>query len=257
MSARSWIDLITLDSPNPRRTAAFWSALVDLDVQLDEDNGRWIVLEDRTGHRVIGIQRSDEREVASRTATRVILDITMPEELFEAETERAISLGATVVGDGYSLADPDGNRFDFMAGYGSQSAFDLPVFWVLDPDEAASFWCEAAGLDVLVQGAARLLLGTPTGQRLLAFRECEADLIAARPRARAHIDLECTLDHFDAEVDRLIDLGAVRLGAKRVEHFASGQIMVDPNGLVFCQNGYTASELASRTTPSVARGHPE
>jgi catechol 2,3-dioxygenase-like lactoylglutathione lyase family enzyme len=256
MSARSWIDLITLDSPNPRRTAAFWCALVDLDVQLDEDNGRWIVLEDRTGHRVIGIQRSDERELSSRAATRVILDITMPPELFEAETERAVSLGATVLGDGYSLADPDGNRFDFMAGYGSQSAFDVAMFWVLDPAEAAAFWCAVAGLAVLDHAGARLVLGTPTGQRLLAFHECEADLIAARPRARAHIDLECDLADFDAEVDRLIDLGAVRLGAKRVEHFASGQIMVDPNGLVFCQNGYTESELASRTTPSVARGRP-
>jgi hypothetical protein len=255
MSARSWIDLITLDSPNPRRTAAFWCALVDLDVQLDEDNGRWLVLEDRTGHRVIGIQRSDSRELASRAATRVVLNVSMPGQLIAAETDRAVSLGATVIGDEL-LTDPDGARFRFDPYAGEQSAFDVPVFFVLDPSTAAPFWCAVAGLVVLEQQGARLILGTPTGTRLLAFHECDAGLIAQRPRARAHIDLECELADFDAEVERLIDLGAVRLGPKRVEHFASGQIMVDPDGLVFCQNGYTESELASRTTPSVARGRP-
>jgi catechol 2,3-dioxygenase-like lactoylglutathione lyase family enzyme len=255
MSARSWIDLITLDSPNPRRTAAFWCAFVDLDIQLDEDNGRWIVLEDRSGHRVIGLQRSDERELASRAATRVVLDVVMPAGLIEAETERAVSLGATALDHGF-LLDPDGARFELLSGDRATSAFDIPVFFVLDPAAAAEFWCAVAGLVILEHAGARLVVGTPTGVRLLAFHECDPDLIAQRPRARAHIDLECDLADFDSEVDRLIDLGAVRLGAKRVEHFASGQILVDPNGLVFCQNGYTESELASRTTNAVARGRP-
>jgi shikimate kinase len=248
----SWIDLVTLDTTNPRATARFWCAFVDLDVQLDEDTGRWLVLEDRSGHRVIGLQRSDGRELANRANGRATLEIAVPPDLIEAETIRAVSLAAVVTGD--HLIDPDGTPFRLVPTDGNVSSFDVATFDVLDPERAASFWLAAAGLVTLESTTDRVVVGTSGGVRLLGFRRTSGESLAARTRDRVHLDLECPLDAFDGEVDRLIDLGAVRLGTKRVEHFASGQIFTDPNGLVFCQNGYTESELASRTTPSVARG---
>jgi shikimate kinase len=252
MAPHSWIDLVTLDTTNPRATARFWCAFVDLDVQLDEDVGRWVVLEDRTGHRVIGLQRSDARELANRTNGRLTLDVSVPPDLIEAETIRAVSLGAIAVADG--LTDPDGTPFRLVPTDQPASSFDVATFDVLDPSSAAAFWIAATGLVTLESSEDHVVVGLPGGSRLLGFRGASADSLAARTRDRIHIDLECPLDVFDDEVNRLIDLGAVRLGTKRVEHFASGQIFTDPNGVVFCQNGYTESELASRTTPSVARG---
>jgi shikimate kinase len=248
----SWIDLVTLDTTNPRATARFWCAFVDLDVQLDEDTGRWLVLEDRSGHRVIGLQRSDGRELANRANGRATLEIAVPPDLIEAETIRAVSLGAAVTGD--QLTDPDGTPFRLVPTDRNVSSFDVATFDVLDPERAASFWLAAAGLVTLESRTDRGVVGTSGGVRLLGFRRASGESLSARTRDRVHLDLECPLDAFDSEVERLIDLGAVRLGTKRVEHFASGQIFTDPNGLVFCQNGYTESELASRTTPSVARG---
>ncbi len=260
-SSHSWLDLVTLDAADPRTVAQFWCAFACLRSQLNEDDGRWMVLEDDSGHRVIGLQRSDPRELAARSVSRVMLDVRCADGTLAATIARAVELGANLESHARSgaamLIDPGGTRFRLRAS-GTEPlgvTFDVATFGVLDPSASAEFWCAAAGVVQLHgHGNERAVLGTSDGIRLVGFERASAEAIAANMRARVHIDLECLLPHFDAEVDRLIDLGAVRLGAKRVEHFAWGQILVDPDGLVFCQNAYTASELASRLSPATARG---
>jgi hypothetical protein len=272
LKSATWIDLVTIDATSPRTTARFWCAFVDLEVQLDEDVGRWVVLEDRVGHRVLGLQRSDTRELVHRRHGRITLEVAVPPDLIEAEIIRAVSLGASDVGHGL-LTDPDGTPFRLVPTTRPSSYFDVAMFDVLNPADTAEFWMAAAGLvqldpsnqhpsnqhfgeQVVDRSVERVVLGTPTGTRLVGFQRVTAASLGTRTRDRVHIDLECPLESFAREVDRMIDLGAVRIGPARVEHFATSQIFTDPNGLVFCQNGYTRSELSSRTTASLARGRP-
>lgn len=112
----SHFDLVTLDSPAPDESAAFWSSALRL-VEADrEDGDRWIVLAEPDGTRRLGIQRGTTR------AGSVHLDLACRPGEFDAEIARLRSLGATVVdvraepyGRIANLHDPDGTPFDLCA----------------------------------------------------------------------------------------------------------------------------------------------
>lgn len=109
-------DLVTIDSPNTNRLAAFWSAVVDLVEVEREDGDRWILLADRQGTRRLGFQRGIHRPGGTH------LDLTCGLDEFDAELSRLVDLGSAVLdirtepyGRIANLADPDGNVFDLCA----------------------------------------------------------------------------------------------------------------------------------------------
>jgi predicted enzyme related to lactoylglutathione lyase len=110
-------DLVTIDSPDTDRAAAFWCAALDLHETEREDVDRWIVLSDAAGVRRIGLQRGAERPGT------VHLDLVCELDEFDAEAARLVSLGASRVGEPrrepygsiVNLLDPDGNAFDLCA----------------------------------------------------------------------------------------------------------------------------------------------
>lgn len=59
-------DLIAVDAVEPRETAAPFIERSDFRIELDEDDGRWLVLASPTQLQRLGLQRSDHREVAAR-----------------------------------------------------------------------------------------------------------------------------------------------------------------------------------------------
>jgi predicted enzyme related to lactoylglutathione lyase len=115
MGAR--FDLVTIDVADPGAMSAFWAAALDLIETEREDVDRWIVLSSHDGVRRIGLQRG-----APRHGT-VHLDLACSLDELDAETERLVALGATVVrgprrepyGSIVNLADPEGNPFDLCA----------------------------------------------------------------------------------------------------------------------------------------------
>ncbi len=115
MTAR--FDLVTLDSPVPDATAAFWSAALGLHEVEREDGDRWIVLADRQGTRRIGIQRGVTRPGS------VHLDVACDPVDLDDELDRLTGLGATVVspprrepyGSIVNLIAPEGTPFDLCA----------------------------------------------------------------------------------------------------------------------------------------------
>jgi predicted enzyme related to lactoylglutathione lyase len=115
MSAR--FDLVTIDSPDTERLAAFWCAALYLHEVEREDGDRWLVLADDTGVRRIGLQRGMHRPGG------IHLDLVCDVEDFAAELARLERLGAVVsclpriepYGRIANLADPDGNAFDVCA----------------------------------------------------------------------------------------------------------------------------------------------
>ena len=113
----SSFDLVTLDAPSPRRAAAFWCEALSLEVSLDEDDGRWLVLSDGSGVRRIGLQHGAVRPGS------VHLDVECALDEFDRELARLQQLGARLsapartepYGRIANLLDPDGNPFDLCA----------------------------------------------------------------------------------------------------------------------------------------------
>jgi predicted enzyme related to lactoylglutathione lyase len=115
MSTR--FDLVTIDSPDTDRLAAFWSAVLHLHESEREDGDRWIVLSSSDGVRRIGLQRGVHRPGGTH------LDLACEPEEFHGEHSRLITLGAVELaaprhepyGSIVNLADPDGNAFDLCS----------------------------------------------------------------------------------------------------------------------------------------------
>ena len=110
-------DLVTVDTPDVDRLAAFWRAALDLVETEREDVDRWVVLSSRDGVRRIGLQRGAHRFGGTH------LDLACAMDEFEAERARLVALGAAELrpprvepyGAIANLADPDGNPFDLCA----------------------------------------------------------------------------------------------------------------------------------------------
>lgn len=110
-------DLVTIDSPDTGRLAAFWCAALGLHETEREDGDRWVVLSSADRVRRIGLQRGAHRPGGTH------LDLVCAPAELNAETARLTSLGATVLvparhepyGSIVNLADPDGNPFDLCA----------------------------------------------------------------------------------------------------------------------------------------------
>lgn len=110
-------DLVTIDSPGTDRLAVFWCAALELREVEREDGDRWIVLASADGVRRIGLQRGAHRPGGTH------LDLACPIDEFDAELDRLVALGATLLsparrepyGSIANLGDPDGNAFDLCA----------------------------------------------------------------------------------------------------------------------------------------------
>ncbi len=117
------------------------------------------------------------------------------------------------------------------------SRFDLVTFDVERPDDAAAFWSAALGL-VEVQredGDRWIVLGEVGGGRRIGLQRG-----GARPGG-VHLDLECDVAGFDAEVARLVGLGARLASPVRVEPYGSIANLIDPFGYLFDLCAYAAA----------------
>lgn len=176
-------DLITIDVVEPRQTAAgLIASEPHFSIELDEDDGRWLVVAEAHGRR-FGLQRSDRREVDARVGS------------IEDVGDGCVSLSVTAV------------------------------------HTSERFFCDAMGLAVDVQSGPdrRLTLdGVPVIQ-----------LVEAAPVAsNVHLDFVCGTEEFATEADRLLDLGATRMGPLRSAEWGTSQIFTAPGGGVFCLNAY-------------------
>lgn len=110
-------DLVTIDTPDTGRLAAFWAAALGLAESEREDVDRWVVLSSGDGVRRLGLQRGPHRPGGAH------LDLACDRSEFDAEVARLGGLGARLLhpvrrepyGAIANLADPDGNLFDLCA----------------------------------------------------------------------------------------------------------------------------------------------
>jgi catechol 2,3-dioxygenase-like lactoylglutathione lyase family enzyme len=105
----------------------------------------------------------------------------------------------------------------------------------LDPRRLAAFWCEVLGFGVLESGDDGVVeIGPPEGfgglQPTLSF------IPTTEPKSgqlRLHFDVNATDRDQDAELERLLELGArpAEIGQTGAE---SWHVLVDPEGNEFC-----------------------
>ena len=114
------VSFVTIDANDPERLAAFWGAVLGVEVEERSDRGRFVFLERASGT-LLCFQRVPEPKTVKN---RVHLDVRI-EDLEEA-TERIVALGGAW--DGFdraldearwrTLRDPEGNEFDIFESSG-------------------------------------------------------------------------------------------------------------------------------------------
>jgi predicted enzyme related to lactoylglutathione lyase len=109
------------------------------------------------------------------------------------------------------------------------ASLDLITFDTPSPRGAATFWCAALHLVVsLDEDDGRwLVLSDTAGVRRIGLQQG-----SVRPGS-VHLDLECSLAEFDAEVARLQQLGARLAAPPRDEPYGRIVNLADPVGTPF------------------------
>jgi predicted enzyme related to lactoylglutathione lyase len=103
-------------------------------------------------------------------------------------------------------------------------AHDLPAL--------AIFWAEALGWTVLSTRESEVVVGPSTDASVgLCFMPAGA--IRKTVKNRVHLDLTTTAEDRDAEIERLLDLGARRVDIGQTGD-ESWDVLADPEGNEFC-----------------------
>ncbi len=109
------------------------------------------------------------------------------------------------------------------------ATFDLVTLDSPNTDELADFWSAALGL-VEVQredGDRWIVLASSDGQRRIGLQR------GGHTAGSIHLDLACEPDEFDAEVARLLALGASERQPTRTEPYGKIANLADPDGNLF------------------------
>ncbi len=99
-----------------------------------------------------------------------------------------------------------------------------------DPGRLARWWAEVLGYRILTEGADDVMIGMGDGAPRLHF----TSTAGARTGTNA-VRLELAPDDRDAEVERLVNMGARHVDSGSAE--SSWTVLADPEGNVFCVAG--------------------
>jgi hypothetical protein len=114
----------------------------------------------------------------------------------------------------------------------------------IDPPPLADFWSEVLGWDVVEDSDEGVSLAPPGGGTttldILPVPETK------RVKNRLHLDLRADGNTFDDELDRLEDLGAVRVDVGQSSE-VTWVVLADPQGNEFCLLRRTVQEMQGLT----------
>ncbi|MCF1595506.1 VOC family protein [Streptomyces muensis] len=224
---------ISFDAHQPERLARFWAGVLDLEKAEDSGDGVTLLSGNDAGYR-LGFRPSPARKVAQN---RLHFDLTSTSAQDQQETvTRALDLGArhADVGQGPDashvvLADPEGNEFcvlepgnNFLAGCGFLGAL------ACDGSQAVGyFWSEALGWPLVWDQDEETAVQSPNGGTKITWGGPPLMPDAGKD---LHFDLVPD-DDPEAEVERLLSLGAKRLDAAPAR---DGEVLLaDPDGNEF------------------------
>jgi catechol-2,3-dioxygenase len=227
---------VVLDAADPRRLAAFYSALAGWPEQYADDE--WIVLEARNGWR-IAFQLSPEHVPPQwpdpAYPQQAHLDVRVPD--LEAGLARAVELGAQLLRRNetwFTLADPAGHPFDLCLFPAQPEATLMGV--MLDcPDTAqlSAFYSALLGKPVSFEAEGMAMIGEDGAQPIL-FQQVSPYRAPQWPDPahpqQFHIDVTVGASEVDAAEAAVLDLGAKSLNAAG----ENWRVYADPAGKPFC-----------------------
>jgi hypothetical protein len=119
------IAMVTVDCANPVKLSEFWIAALDTSVITDFDGEFIMLAPPPQGGPALAFQHVPEERSGKN---RLHLDLSAPTGERQAEVERLVGLGATVLGDrgapGFTwttLTDPEGNEFCVAENEGAEN----------------------------------------------------------------------------------------------------------------------------------------
>jgi catechol 2,3-dioxygenase-like lactoylglutathione lyase family enzyme len=225
---------LCFDANDPIRLARFWAALLDREM-VDRD-GIELLPDDGTGFR-LRFRPSTEQKAAPN---RMHFDLTSTSLENQQQTvSSALELGARHIDVGQRpeeghvvLADPEGNEFCVIEP-GNSFLADCGFLGALACDGTQTvgyFWSEALGWPLVWDQDQETAIRSPRGGPKVTWGGPPLD-----PRTgpnRLHFDLApASPGHRQAEVERLVSLGATPVGNGRDEDGVVA--LLDPDGNEF------------------------
>jgi predicted enzyme related to lactoylglutathione lyase len=228
---------LCFDANDPRHLARFWAGVLDWEMTDDPHDGITLQPDDDTGFPIRWLPTQEKKTAPNQTH----FDLTSTSLENQQQTvARALELGAQHLDVGQLpeeghvvLADPEGNEFCVIEP-GNTFLADCGFIGALSSDgtqQVGYFWSEALGWPLVWDQDEETAIRSPHGGPKITWGG--PPVAPKTGKNRLHFDLAPPA-HGDqqAEVDRLISLGATRLDTRG--HDTDAIAMTDPDGNEFC-----------------------
>jgi len=228
---------LCFDANHPLRLGRFWAGVLGWEMADDPHDGIALVPSDDTGFRLRFLPSQAQK--VGQNQMHFHLTSTSPDDQQQTVT-RSLGLGARRIDIGQRpeeghvvLADPEGNEFCVIEP-GTSFLADCGFFGELACDgsqEAGYFWSAALGWPLVWDQDQETAIRSPHGGPKISWGG--PPLMPKTGKDRLHFDLAPPVGGDEqAEVDRLVSLGATRIDIGRGE--VSRVVMADPDGHEFC-----------------------
>jgi predicted enzyme related to lactoylglutathione lyase len=227
---------LCIDANDPRRLGRFWAGVLGWELADDPDDGVALLPNDDTGFRIRFAPTQEQKTVQNQ----MHFDLTSTSLGDQQDTvAKALGLGARHIDVGQRpqerhvvLADPEGNEFCVIEP-GNSFLADCGFIGAVACDgsqEVGYFWSQVLGWPLVWDQDQETAIRSPRGGPKITWGG--PPLKPKAGKNRLHFDL-APAAHADvqAEVDRLVSLGAARIDAGQDE--AGWVAMADPDGNEF------------------------
>ncbi|GAB3932140.1 VOC family protein [Micromonospora vulcania] len=228
---------VSFGADQPLRQAQFWAGVLGRELVDDPHDGVALLPSADGGFRLRFLPTQEPKVGQNRLHFDLTSDSLQEQQRTVA---RALELGGqhTDVGqlpeeEHVVLADPEGNEFcviepgnNFLAGCGFIGALSC------DGSQAVGyFWSEALGWPLVWDQDEETAIQSPDGGPKITWGG--PPYMPRKGRDRLHLDLMLPAQgDLEAEVDRLLSLGATRLDTSRGK--VGAVVLADPDGNEFC-----------------------
>ncbi|HEY9332697.1 MAG TPA: VOC family protein [Streptomyces sp.] len=229
---------ICFNAPRPPDLARFWSGVLGWELATDPDDGVAILPPDPAVFRIRFLPGQEPKTGQNRAH----FDLTSASAEDQQQTvDRALELGGKHIDVGQTpedghvvLADPDGNEFCVIEP-GNNFLADTGVIGALACDgtqQVGYFWSKALRWPLVWDQDEETAIQSPHGGTKLTWGGPPVAPKAGTNRLYFELTLPTDADA-DAEIDRLISLGATRADIGGSEGEDGRVLMLDPDGNEF------------------------
>ncbi len=228
---------LTFDAHDPQRLASFWGGVLGWEPADDHHDDFALVPSDDTGFRLRFVA-SEQPKIRQNQMHFDLTSASLEEQ--QQTVARALELGGRHIDIGQLpeephvvLADPEGNEFCVIEP-GNSFLADCGFIGAVSSDgsqEVGYFWSKALDWPLVWDQDQETAIRSPQGGPKVNWGGPPVNTKTGKNRL--HFDLAPPADgDQQAEVDRLISLGATRLDIGQGD--VSWVVMADPNGNEFC-----------------------